>query len=113
MKRKAISKDQLRLFDDCAVPDKEGGLTERQITEQIIRKETELEHAYYDYCRHFHSRKALELAAATKHSNRAKVDGEWMDVRFAKYLLKFINDYPRRKSQLEWEIAELKKMLPK
>jgi len=111
MNKRKISKDQLKLFDTVIQFEAEPMPSRRQIEEQIIRKQTELQHAQLDYNRNFHSRKALEIAAQTKHSNRAKVDGEWMDVRFCKYLLTFLKDFPRRKSQLEWEIAELMKLL--
>lgn len=111
MSKKQLSKSQMSLFDNVAHETGGDTLTRRQIEEQIIRKETELLHGQQDYNRHRPSMRALEIAAATKNSNRAKVDGVWMDVRFCKYLVKFMKDWTRRRSQLAWEIDELKKLI--
>lgn len=64
-----------------------------------------------DYDRWRPLKRELQIAAAVKNSNRAKVNGEWMDVNWARSVLRFVEDWQRRASQLEWEIAELRKEL--
>lgn len=106
-----IQKEQLPLFDTIGSEEIVLKPSRRAVEEQIIRKEEELRVGQMDFNRNRPSLKELERAAETKHSNRAKVDGVWYDVKFCKYLVKFMHDWMRRRSQLEWEIAELKKLI--
>lgn len=77
----------------------------------LYNKKDELRLGRLDYDRHRPNLKEIETAAATKHSNRAKVGGEWYDVRFCKYLLKFMKGWIAREAKLKWEIQELEKEL--
>jgi hypothetical protein len=109
--KKKISSSQLQLFDTIGKEGVSQQPAKRMIEEKIIRLETELKHGQMDYNRNRPSLKAIEEAAQTKNYNRAKVDGIWYDVKFCKYLVRFMHDWARRRSALEWEIQELKKML--
>jgi len=77
----------------------------------LTHKTEELRVGGLDYDRWRPLLKEIRIAAAVKHSNRAKVNGEWYDVRFMRYLLKFMSDWTRRAANLEWEINELRNEL--
>ena len=83
----------------------------RALNEAILRKKEEVRVGQLDFDRWRPNMREIEAAAATKNHNRAKVDGEWYDVRLCKALSHFMNDWRRRRSQLEWEITELEKEL--
>lgn len=109
-KKPAIHVNQLAMFDGG---EKGEDLTpsKKSILNSILMKQEELRIGELDFQRWRPSMKQLREAAATKHSNRAKVDGEWYDVRFCKYLVQFMDSWRRRASGLAWEIEELKKLI--
>jgi len=109
-RRKTSTIATLKLFpDDPDVPTPKP--SKRSISESIIRRETELKHGQMDYDRLLPLRGEYERGADVKHSNRVKVNGEWMDVRLVRATHKFLSNWKRRKSQLEWEISELYRQL--
>jgi hypothetical protein len=77
----------------------------------LTHKTEELRVGRLDYDRWRPLSKEIKIAAAVKHSNRAKVNGTFYDVKFMKYLLKFMGDWARRENQLAWEINEIRKEL--
>lgn len=111
MSKRKVSSTQMSLFDEAAFVDDKREIDKRAIEEQIIRKQTELVAGERDYQRLLPSKKAFYDASLTKHSNRAKVNGEWYDVKFCKYISGFLGNWVRRRSQLEWEVSELMKLL--
>ena len=87
--------------------------SKKALFSSIVQKQEELRLGQLDFDRHRPYLKQIEEAAACKHSRFHRVAGELMDVKFAKYLLKFMRDWARRRSQLVWELEELKREIEK
>lgn len=110
-KRKmTVHADQQKLFEvNEALPN--SSPSRNALITALTHKEEEVRVGRLDYNRWRPLLREIKQAAAVKHSNRAKVNGEWYDVRFMRYLLRFMNDWIGREAQLMWEIDELRKSL--
>lgn len=87
--------------------------SKRALEEAIIRKKTEVRHGQMDYDRLRPLKGEYAKAVQIKHSNRVKINGDWVDTKFAKFTYRFIENWAQRRSQLEWEIQELEAEIAK
>lgn len=106
---KKIGPVQQTMFSDDSY--KNSSPSKRALHESIIRKQEELRVGQLDFDRYRPDRKKYEEAASTKHSRVARVNGELIPVIMAQSIVKFLNSWVRRRSQLVWEIDKLKKSL--
>lgn len=110
-KRKSTSQDIQRLLFELNEVLPEASPSRNALITAITHKEEEVRVGRLDYDRWRPLIREIKQAAAVKHSNRTKVNGEWYDVRFMRYLLRFMTDWIGREAQLKWEIEELRKSL--
>ena len=109
-RKKTVSTAQMQLFPTNEILPSSSPSRNALIT-ALTNKTEEVRVGRLDYDRWKPLLREIKQASAVKHSNRAKVNGEWYDVRFMKYLLKFMNNWVSREAQLKWEIEELKREL--
>jgi predicted nucleic acid-binding Zn-ribbon protein len=109
-KKKNVSTAHIVMFPDNAILPNSSPSKNALIT-ALTHKTEELRVGGLDYDRWRPLLKEIRIAGNIKHSNRAKVNGNWYDVRFMKYLLKFMDNWKSRAAQLEWEINEIRKSI--
>ena len=83
--------------------------SKNKLITSLTFKQEELRVGRLDYDRWRPLKKAICDAALDKTSNRAKINGDWLDMKYVKTLAKFLNNWARRENQLAWEINELRK----
>lgn len=85
--------------------------SKNKLITSLTFKQEELRVGRLDYDRWGPLKKQICDAALNKHSNRAKINGDWLDIKYVKTLAKFLNEWARRENQLAWEINELRREL--
>jgi len=108
--KKKVSTAQLVMFPQNELLPNSSPSKNALIT-ALTHKTEELRVGGLDFDRWRPLLKEIRQAASVKHSNRAKVNGVFYDVRFMKYLLKFMENWRARAAQLEWEINELRQQI--